>query len=106
MIDRPSPMSPGPSPAPSRPASRIWIARLLAIATDVVQIAVFPVFGEGFASPANAVLDVVMCGVMIALLGFHIAFLPALVAELVPALDLFPTWTAAVLFVTRPRKDG
>jgi hypothetical protein len=34
-------------------------------------------------------------------LGWHWAFLPTLAAELIPGLDLFPTWTAAVFFVTR-----
>ena len=35
------------------------------------------------------------------ILGWHWAFLPTFAAELVPGLDLFPTWTAAVFFVTR-----
>jgi hypothetical protein len=106
IVNRLPPTDQEISPATAPAASRIRIARILAIAADVAQIAVFPVFGEGFASPANTVLDVVMCGVMIALLGFHVAFLPALIAELVPVLDLFPTWTAAVLFVTRSKKES
>jgi hypothetical protein len=32
---------------------------------------------------------------------FHLRFLPTFAAELVPGLDLFPTWTAAVFFATR-----
>ena len=38
---------------------------------------------------------------MIRLLGWHWAFLPTLAAKLIPGADLFPTWTAAVWFVTR-----
>jgi len=38
---------------------------------------------------------------MIGLLGWHPLFLPAFLAKLVPGLDLVPTWTGAVLFVTR-----
>jgi hypothetical protein len=65
-----------------------------------VQLVAAPLFGEGFASPFNDVLDVVVAGVLIKLLGFHWALLPALAAEAVPALDLAPTWTASVLLIT------
>jgi len=47
------------------------------------------------------VLDLVVGGILVRLLGWHWAFLPSLVAELVPGLDLFPTWTAAVWYVSR-----
>jgi hypothetical protein len=47
---------------------------------------------------------VVVAAALIKLLGFHWALLPALAAEAVPALDLAPTWTAAVLLVTRAKK--
>jgi LPXTG-motif cell wall-anchored protein len=46
------------------------------------------------------VLDLAVAAILIKLLGFHWAFLPALAAEAMPALDLAPTWTAAVLLVT------
>jgi hypothetical protein len=39
--------------------------------------------------------------ILIKLLGWHWAFLPTFAAELVPGLDLFPTWTTAVFFATR-----
>jgi hypothetical protein len=41
---------------------------------------------------------------MVWLVGWHWAFLPSFVAELVPGLDIFPSWTAAVWFATRGRK--
>lgn len=41
-----------------------------------------------------------MAAILVKLLGFHWAFLPTLAAEAMPALDLAPTWTAAVLLVT------
>jgi hypothetical protein len=78
----------------------VLAARVTAIAADVLQIGIAPLFGEGFASPFNDVLDLVVAGVLIKLLGFHWALLPALAAEAVPALDLAPTWTAAVLLIT------
>ena len=65
-----------------------------------MQIAAAPLFGEGFASPFNDVLDLAVAAVLIRLLGFHWALLPALAAEAIPALDLAPTWTAAVLLIT------
>jgi hypothetical protein len=65
-----------------------------------VQIAIAPLFGEGFASPFNDALDLAVAAILIKLLGFHWAFLPALAAEALPVLDLAPTWTAAVLLVT------
>src|ERR1700687_1775791 len=51
--------------------------------------------------PADSLLDLVVGFTMIRLLGWHWAFLPTLAAELIPGADLFPTWTAAVWFVTR-----
>ena len=48
----------------------------------------------GFSSVAVALL-------LMRLLGWHWALLPSLVAEMVPGLNLVPTWTAAVLYLTR-----
>ncbi len=83
-------------------------AWFVALAADALQIAVFPLFVEGALSPLDSVLDVAVGLVLTRLLGWHWAFLPSLAAELVPGLDLFPTWTAAVYFVTRnlPIEDG
>jgi hypothetical protein len=73
----------------------------IAIAADALQIAAFPFFAEGGISPADSMLDLIVGFLMIRLLGWHWAFLPTLAAELIPGADLFPTWTAAVWFVTR-----
>lgn len=89
---------------PARPvpsAARIWTARGLAVAVDAVQLFAVPAFFGGAASPLNDALDLMAGSAFVLLLGWHLAFLPTFVAELVPALDLFPTWTTAVLFVTR-----
>jgi hypothetical protein len=77
------------------------LAWAVALAADALQIAAFPLFVEGGISPADSVLDLIVAFVLIRLLGWHWAFLPTLAAELVPGADLFPTWTAAVWFVTR-----
>ena len=81
-------------------------ARAVALAADVVQIALAPLFGEGFASPFNDALDLAVAAILVKLLGFHWAFLPTLAAEAIPALDLAPTWTAAVLIVAGPPKKA
>jgi hypothetical protein len=79
------------------------IAWVVAIAADTLQIAAFPFFAEGAMSPADSLLDLIVAFVLIRLLGWHWAFLPTLAAELIPGADLFPTWTAAVWFVTRQK---
>ncbi len=79
------------------------VAWLVAFAADAIQIAAFPLFAQGALSPADSILDLVVAVVLTRLLGWHWAFLPSLVAELVPGMDLFPTWTAAVWYVTRQR---
>ena len=79
------------------------LAWVVALAADAVQIIALPMFVPGALSPADTVLDVLTAALLIRLLGFHWAFLPSLMAELTPGFDLFPTWTAAVFFVTRQR---
>jgi len=85
-------------------SARVRIARLLAVAADGVQIVAVPAFLSGAASPLNDALDLLVGVTLVLLLGWHLAFLPTFVTELIPFVDIFPTWTAAVLFVTRSRK--
>jgi hypothetical protein len=61
----------------------------------------FPLFAAGGLSPADTILDLLAAAILIRLLGWHWAFLPTLFAELIPGLDLFPMWTAAIFYVTR-----
>ena len=95
-MDRRKTLSPG----------RVRAARVVAIAADVVQIVVMPVFAEGFASPANDALDVAVGAAMTFLVGWHWAFLPSFLSKLVPFWDLVPTWTAAVFLATRGKGKG
>jgi hypothetical protein len=85
------------APAPSR----VWLARTIAIAADFVQIVAFPFFLPGAASPWSDALDLAVAAAMTVLIGWHWAFLPSFLAEVVPGLDLVPTWTAAVFYATR-----
>src|SRR6266581_2203501 len=84
--------------------SRIRVARLIAIGADLLQIGLFPLFGEGFMSPLNDILDVVVCLLLTLLIGWHFAFLPSFVLELAPMADVIPTWTIAVLLATRQKQ--
>src|SRR6266849_10928350 len=74
-----------------------WIIAVLA---DAIQLGAFPFFAEGALSPPDDVLDIVVGAVLCKMLGWHWAFLPTFAAELIPGVDLFPTWTAAVAYVT------
>lgn len=86
------------------PGVRLKAAMALAIIADVVQMAVFPFFVEGAASPADDILDLGMAGVLSWLLGWHWEFLPSALAKLVPGVDLVPLWTLAVANVYRKSK--
>lgn len=83
---------------------RMKTALVLAIAADIVQMIVFPLFIEGGASPADDILDLSMAGVMSLLLGWHWEFLPSFAAKLIPGVDLVPLWTLAVANVYRKSK--
>lgn len=89
-----------PTPLSTR---RIWLARGLAIAVDGLQIGLLPLFAGGAAEGVGIGVDVVAAALFIWLCGFHVAFLPTAIAEVLPFVDLFPSWTAAVLFATRSR---
>jgi hypothetical protein len=80
---------------------RILAARVIALVADAVQLGFLPIFAGGAPTGFDAVLDVVVAGVMVALCGWHWAFLPAFAAEMLPVVDLAPTWTIAVLLATR-----
>ena len=78
------------------PAKRRNIALGIAIIADLIQAGAFPVFWEGAASPPDDVLDVLIAGTLILLLGFRWRLLMAFALELVPGVALFPSWSAVV----------
>jgi hypothetical protein len=80
---------------------RVLAARTIAVLADAVQIGLLPLFSEGVFSVANDALDVAVAVTLVLLVGWHWAFIPAFVSELVPMVDLVPTWTASVLLATR-----
>jgi len=84
--------------------SRFRAGLILAMAADVLQLCVFPLFAEGALSPAEDVLDVVVAIVLVRLLGWHWEFLPSFAAKLIPGADLIPFWTLSVASVYRKWK--
>ena len=85
-----------------RPVPRAaWV---LAIVADLVQLVAFPFFGQGLVSPLNDALDVLVSLVLLRMLGWHLVLLPALAAELVPIVNLAPTWTLSVAIVAFGRR--
>jgi hypothetical protein len=80
---------------------RVLAARIIAVVADAVQLGLLPLFAGGAPAGFDAVLDVVVGVAMIALVGWHWAFLPAFALEIVPVVDLAPTWTIAVFLATR-----
>jgi hypothetical protein len=85
---------------------RLRAAMILAVIADLLQIAIFPWFIEGAASPADDILDVGMAALLAYLLGWHWEFLPSFLAKLVPGVDFVPLWTLAVANVYRKSKRG
>ncbi len=82
--------------------TRVRAALAIAITVDVLQIAVQAT--GPFQILVDWPLDLLTALAMMALVGFHWAFLPTFLAEAVPWFDVVPTWTLAVLFATRERK--
>ena len=88
--------------------TKLRAAVALAVIADIAQMALFPLFIEGAASPVDDVLDLAMAGALSYLLGWHWEFAPSFVGKLVPGVDFVPLWTLAVANVWRKSKriDG
>ena len=94
------------APAP-KPVRKVPIAAwLVAAAADLIQFVALPFFGEGIYSPLNTALDVLVSIVLVKLLGWHLVLLPTLAAELLPVVDLAPTWTLSVGVVAFSRRNA
>jgi hypothetical protein len=79
-------------------------AMALAVIADILQMALFPLFIEGAASPVDDVLDLAMAGILSYLLGWHWEFAPSFIGKLVPGVDFVPLWSLAVANVWRKSK--
>jgi hypothetical protein len=80
---------------------RITAAFTVAVCADAAQLILGPL-GWTF---ADEVLDLVAMGLTIWLLGFHVLLLPTFAIEMLPVVDMLPTWTGCVgLVVARRRR--
>ena len=95
----------GPPPARAPHWNRVWAARAVALGADALQIALLPLVMGGAISPVSDVIDVVTAITLTWLVGWHWAFLPTFLAEIVPFVDLVPTWTVAAWLATRTLRD-
>jgi hypothetical protein len=93
---------------PELTTGRIILAFAIAMMADMIQFPIAAVTATGIlAVPAEIADFSVDCFVMVAaslLIGFHWVLLPSLFVELIPGLDLCPTWTGCVAFVVWQRK--
>lgn len=88
--------------APRLTRTRIVLALAVAVVTDGLQLLLLP-FAWTF---VESLVDVVTMVLMMWLLGFHLLLLPTFVVELVPVVDMLPTWTACTVAVIALRKRG
>jgi len=79
---------------------RIVAAFAVAVATDAIQMLLGP-FGITF---ADEVLDVIAMILAWRILGFHMLLLPTFALEILPIVDVLPTWTGCVGIVVAMRK--
>jgi hypothetical protein len=66
-------------------------ALLVAVVSDALG------FGVVLLPPVQWTLDAITAAVLFGVLGFRWPLLPALAVEVIPGLELFPTWTLVVL---------
>jgi len=76
---------------------RKLVALLIAGAADLLQGVLFPLFIEGAFSPFDWAVDIVTAAALLFTVGLKARLALAFTTELIPGLDLFPTWTALIL---------
>ncbi len=76
------------------------MAMTIAVVADLLPWLLGP-FGWAF---LDEVIDVVAAVLLARTIGFHWLLLPSFVVELVPVVDMLPTWTACVAAVVALRK--
>lgn len=89
-------------------ASRARLAFAIAVVVDAIQLPLQGVSMTGIGTlPAEAIdlaIDAATALIITRLIGFHWVLLPTLAIELIPFIDLAPTWVACVSYVIARRK--
>jgi hypothetical protein len=95
-------------PAPKLTKERVLMAYGVALIVDAIQIPITgltdTIAGAIPGEAADFVVDCAAMGAISWLIGFHRALLPTMFFELIPNVDLFPTWTACVAYIVHQRK--
>ena len=86
--------------APKLTRTRIILALVVAVTADALQFFLGP---AGWALPDQAI-DLLVMLLTTWAIGFHLLLLPTFLAELLPVVDMLPTWTACVIAVVALRK--
>ena len=84
---------------------RLAVAWGVALVVDGLQV-FFAATTGGLSMLVDKALDLAAALLLWRLLGWHWALLPSFLLELVPVVELAPTWTAAVWLMTRGRRPG
>jgi hypothetical protein len=93
---------------PKLTRNRIMVAYAIAVIADVLEFPIaaaeITIAGAPTGELAAFLVDCIVMGAMTKLLGFHWMFLPSFCVEVIPGLDLLPTWVGCVAFVVWQRK--
>ena len=93
---------------PKLTRNRIMAAYAIAVIADLLEFPIaaaeITIAGAPLGELSAFVLDCIVMGAMTKLLGFHWMFLPSFGLEVIPGLDLLPTWVGCVAFVVWQRK--
>ena len=76
---------------------RKLVALLIAGCADLLQGVLLPLVIEGGFSPVEWAIDIATAVALLLTVGFKARLALAFTTELIPGLDLFPTWVALVL---------
>jgi len=79
---------------------RVWLAFVVAVVADGLQLLLGPL---GWLV-LDEVIDLLAMGLSCWLLGFHPLLLPTFVLEIIPVVDMLPTWTGCVAVVVALRQ--
>lgn len=82
------------------------LAIVVAAVADAMQLALQLALGPAVWFGVVEAIDVLAMILTMVLLGFHLLLLPTFVIELLPVVDMAPTWTGCVVAVIALRKAG
>ena len=90
----------GQFPVPRLTRVRVVAALAVGVVADFLQAVLLPLEWMF----VQQIVDVIAMGLTMWLLGFHLLLLPTFVVELIPVMDMLPTWTGCVIAVIALRK--